>query len=88
MCVCVTIYNMYICDFFISESNQVQMDLQSRARKLPQSLKLVYIKNTMSTLEKVSAVIEVGELYVQVNMGFSPSRISFLLHLLGDYFVS
>lgn len=31
--------------------------------------------------------MEVVEVYVQVNMGFSPSRISLLLHLSWDYFV-
>lgn len=38
--------------------------------------------------KKPLAEMEVGELYVRVNMGFSPSRISFLLHLSKDYFAS
>lgn len=48
----------------------------------------IKIRNTMSIPKKALEVMEAVELYVQVNMGFSPSMISFILHLSRDYFVS
>lgn len=45
-------------------------------------------RNLMPIPEKTSAVMEVVEWYIQVNMGFSPSRISFILHLSKDYLAS